>query len=155
MRFSGLSLLLVVIFLVGCATDWERRKLDDIPKDQVIAAAQSNRICNALTEQEIVELTGRHLAALESISPTANWCRFTLDDGQWFSILVHPFPKSVDIPGITCADEQNDPTAYRKMHYPHCIAIIREQILQIQSTQYGGLPKSIMEVVLQRAVPHL
>lgn len=155
MKFVSLSLLLVATLLAGCATDWERHKLHNASKDQIRSAVEGNRICNALTEQEILELSGRHLATVESISPTANWCRFTLDDGQWFSILVHPFPKSVDIPGITCSDEKNDPTAYRKMHYPHCIAIIRDQVLQIQSSQYGGLPKSIMEVVLQRAVPHL
>src|SRR5476649_1947441 len=147
-------LLILFSLMMGCASDLQRHTLDETSKTIVEQSAKINPACTALSAKEVNEISGRQLVFIETTSPDVTWCRYTLDDGRWFSISRSPWYRAVDVP-LDCYDEQNAPNAYRKIHLPYCAAIIGDKRLEINSSQHWGVAKPAMRALLEKAILNL
>jgi hypothetical protein len=147
-------ILLSFLLLTGCSADKQRIMLDKTATVVIDESAKANAICKALTGAEVGKITGSLLISVETAGGDAHWCRYTLQNGNWFSISSGPWYRAVDIP-LDCYDEQNAPDAYKKIHHPFCMTILGDKRLQIVSSQYRGVSKSLMKELLKSATPRL
>jgi hypothetical protein len=147
-------LLLSIALLSGCSVDRKQILPERTAKAAIEESAKANSICKALSEDEVGGITGSALVSLDATATEAHWCRYTLKNGDWFSISSAPWYRAVDVP-LDCYDEQNAPDAYRKIHLPFCMTIIGDKRLEIVSSQYHGLSKTIMKELLKSATPRL
>jgi hypothetical protein len=148
------SVVLLLSLLYGCQADTVGDALSDLPADARQANARKNILCLSLSASEVREIVGAPLAETAALSPTTNWCRFTLKDKRWFDIAALRIGKVGEI-AADCYDEQNSPTAYKRIYHPHCFAVTNGWQLRVQGDPRPSISKPDMLRLLRLSLEHL
>lgn len=64
---------------------------DNTAKTVIDQSVKANAICKGLSEDEVGEISGFAFLSFETTAAHTHWRRYTLKNGQWFSISSSPW----------------------------------------------------------------
>jgi hypothetical protein len=143
--------LLALGMLHGCAQR-DAPPLSQLPTVDVSADATLS--CGALRHDDISRITGARVVASEPSSKGSGLCHFTLENGEWFNLILIRWPDVKVYTSATCDDRQNGPT-WGMIHHPFCSALAGPYEARVQSSRYFGMSKDKMKPLLDEAVAYL
>ena len=151
---TGLSVGLLALSTAASQAGTADGGLSKLRPEVRVANARDNLVCRSLGATDVQTILRVPLAEAGTVSPTTNWCRFTLSDKRWFEVSALRMGKVGEI-APDCYDEQNSPTEYKRIFHPHCFAVTNGWQLRVQADQRPSIPKTEMKKLLEKSLQHL
>ena len=144
-------LALALFALHGCALPLIKPPAAPVVQHVSADAVQS---CAALHPDEVRRITGVDVASATPSDTGSGACRFRLDDGQWFDLILIPWPDVRTYTRATCDERQNGPT-WGMVHHPFCSTLAGPHEAWLQSAAWGGMAMDKMQALLDVATERL
>ncbi|WP_431263258.1 hypothetical protein ACQ859_25140 [Roseateles chitinivorans] len=144
--------LLGLLAMQGCTQPIVRSQ-DRVPASPM--TADSALACGVLRHDDVSRIAGAKVLSSAPSSSGNGWCRFNLENGEWFSLSLMRWPDTRMYTSAVCDDYQNGPTWGAKIYHPSCSAQAGPLLANVQSSQYFGMSKDKMKLLLDAAVAQL
>lgn len=145
-------MLLVLFALQGCDQPSIRPPAPPAPPPHV--SADALQACAALHPDEIRRITGANVLSSTPSDSGSGLCHFTLDNGQWFDLILIPWPDDGMYLSAVCDERQNGLT-WGMVHHPYCASLAGPHKAWLQSAAYGGMAMDKMQSLLDGVMERL
>jgi hypothetical protein len=144
-------MLLALFALRGCDHPLIRPRAPAPPPAHV--SDDALQACASLHPDEIRGITHASVLAARPSDSGSGLCHFTLDDGQWFDLILIRWPDVKMYTSAQCGEWQNGPT-WGMVRHPFCSALAGPHEAWLQSAAHGGMAmdrmQSLLDVVMER-----